>query len=91
MEGMSRALATAAPVWAATITAVVILAVTLPAGDRVAAVAVTAAAAVLLAFIVQVAFQRTDGVVTRLLISVVGIVMIGAVASGLMLILPALD
>lgn len=91
MGGMSRTLATALPVWAATITALVIAIVALPSEQWFSAVGVIAASSVLLTFIVQVAFQRTDGVVRRLLASVVGIVIIAALASGLMLILAGLQ
>lgn len=86
MGGMSRTLATAVPVWAATITALVIAIVALPSAQWISSVGVIAAAAVLLSFIVQVAFQRTDGVVRRLLVSTAGIVIIAALSSGLMLI-----
>lgn len=91
MEGMSRSLATALPVWAAAIVALVVVVVALPREDWIAATGVVAASAVLLSFIVQVAFQRTDGVVKRLLVSTVGIVIIAALASGLMLILSGLQ
>ena len=91
MEDMSRTLATAIPVWGATITALVIVIVALPSENWIGATGVVAASVVLLAFIVQVAFQRTDGVVRRLLASVVGIVIVAALASGLMLILAGLQ
>jgi hypothetical protein len=88
---MSRTLATAVPVWAATITALVIAIVALPSEQWFSTVGVVAASAVLISFVVQVAFQRTDGVVRRLLVSTVGIVIITAVTSGLMLILAGLQ
>ncbi|RZT57366.1 hypothetical protein EV140_2482 [Microcella alkaliphila] len=88
---MSRTLATAIPVWGATSTALVVAIVALPSEHWIGATGVVAASAVLLAFIVQVAFQRTDGVVRRLLASVVGIVIVAALASGLMLILAGLQ
>lgn len=91
MEDMSRTLATAIPVWGAAITALVIVIVALPSELWIGATGIVAASAVLLAFIVQVAFQRTDGVVRRLLASVVGIVIVAALASGLMLILAGLQ
>lgn len=88
---MSRTLATAVPVWAATITALVIAIVALPSEQWFSTVGAVAASAVLISFVVQVAFQRTDGVVRRLLVSTVGIVIITAVTSGLMLILAGLQ
>lgn len=92
MEDMtSRSMVTAVPVWLATVVALIVVVLALPADAHLASVPLVAASAVLLAFGLQVATQRTDGVVRRLLITIVGIVVITAVASGLMLTLPGVD
>lgn len=83
---MSRTLVTAVPVWAAALVALVLALVLLPVDDRLGAIPLVVGTSVLLSFIVHVAFQRTDGVVRRLLVTIVGIVVLGAVASGLSLI-----
>ncbi|WP_130485837.1 hypothetical protein [Microcella putealis] len=87
----SRSMVTAVPVWLATVVALIVVVLTLPADAHLASVPLVAASAVLLSFGLQVATQRTDGVVRRLLITIVGIVVITAVASGLMLTLPGVD
>ncbi|HET8958509.1 MAG TPA: hypothetical protein VFM95_08660 [Microcella sp.] len=87
----SRTMVTAVPVWAAALVALGVVAVALPRDAHLAAVPLVAASAVLLAFGLQVATQRTDGVVRRLLVTIVGIVVIAAVASGLMLTVPGVD
>lgn len=84
-------MATAVPVWAAALVALVVAVIALPRDAHLASVPLVAASAVLLAFGLQVATQRTDGVVGRLLVTIVGIVVIAAVASGLMLIVPGVD
>ena len=88
MEDMtSRSMVTAVPVWLATVVALIVVVLTLPVDAHLASVPLVAASAVLLSFGLQVATQRTDGVVRRLLITIV----ITAVSSALMLTLPGVD
>lgn len=84
---MSRTVATALPVWASVAVALLIVALVLPIVQWWPALPVVAAAAVLLAFLLQVSLQTKEGLVGRMLVSVSGIVLIVAVASGLMLII----
>lgn len=84
---MSRTLATAVPVWVTVVAALVIVALVVPSAQWWPALPVIAAGAVLLTFLVQVSLQTKEGLVGRMLVSVSGIVLIVAVASGLMLII----
>lgn len=84
---MSRTLATALPVWLAVVAGVVVLLVLVEADDRAASLAVIAAGAVLLTFLIQVSLQTKEGLVHRMLVSVTGIILLVALASGLILIL----
>ncbi len=84
---MSRTLATALPVWLAVVAGIVLLLVLVEADDRAASLAVIAAGAVLLTFLIQVSLQTKEGLVHRMLVTVTGIVLLVALASGLILIL----
>ncbi len=84
---MSRTLATALPVWLAVVGGVVLLLVLVEADDRAASLAVIAAGAVLLTFLIQVSLQTKEGLVHRMLVTVTGIILLVALASGLILIL----
>lgn len=84
---MSRTFATALPVWVSVVVAVLIVALVLPTVQWWPALPVIAGGAVLLTFLLQVSLQTKEGLVGRMLVSVSGIVLIVAVASGLMLII----
>lgn len=84
---MSRTLATALPVWVSVVAALLIVGLVLPTVQWWPALPVVAAGAVLLTFLLQVSLQTKEGLVGRMLVSVSGIVLIVAVASGLMLII----
>lgn len=84
---MSRTLATALPVWLAVVGGVVLLLVLVEADDRAASLAVIAAGAVLLTFLIQVSLQTKEGLVHRMLVTVTGVILLVALASGLILIL----
>ncbi|WP_168916380.1 hypothetical protein [Microcella flavibacter] len=84
---MSRTLATALPVWIAVVAGLVALLVLVEADDRAGSLAVIAAGAVLLTFLIQVSLQTKEGLVHRMLVTVTGIILLMALASGLILIL----
>lgn len=84
---MSRTRATALPVWIAVVAGLVALLVLVEADDRAGSLAVIAAGAVLLTFLIQVSLQTKEGLVHRMLVTVTGIILLMALASGLILIL----
>ena len=84
---MSRTLATALPVWIAVVAGLVALLVLVEADDRAGSLAVIAAGAVLLTFLIQVSLQTKEGLVHRMLVTVTGIILLMVLASGLILIL----
>jgi hypothetical protein len=88
---MRRTLATALPVWLAVIAGVIVL---LTVGQRavwIPSMPVIAAGAILLTFVIQVSLQSKDGLVQRMLVSVTGVMVILAVVSLAILLLPAAD
>ncbi|WAB81962.1 hypothetical protein OVN18_02790 [Microcella daejeonensis] len=84
---MSRTLATALPVWLAVVGGVIALLLLVEADERAGSLAVIAAGAVLLTFLIQVSLQTKEGLVRRMLVTVTGIILLMALASGLILIL----
>ncbi len=88
---MTRTLATAIPVWILVVVAVGLTVTLLPQEAWAGALPVIAASGVLVTFIVQVSLQLKDGFVTRLLVTTTGIVVLLALASGLLLIIAGID
>ncbi len=84
---MSRTLATALPVWLAVVGGVIALLLLVEAEERAGSLAVIASGAVLLTFLIQVSLQTKEGLVRRMLVTVTGIILLMALASGLILIL----
>jgi len=84
---MSRTLATALPVWLAVVGAVIALLLLVDPDNRANYLAIIAGAAVLLTFVIQVSLQTKEGLVRRMLVTVTGIILLVALASGLVLIL----
>jgi hypothetical protein len=86
---MRRTLATALPVWLAVVVGVIVL---LTVGQRavwIPSMPVIAAGAILLTFVIQVSLQSKDGLVQRMLISITGVMVILAIVSLAILLLPA--
>ena len=88
---MTRTLATAIPVWILVVVAVGLTVALLPQETWGAALPVIAASAVLVTFIVQVSLQLIEGFVTRLLVTTSGIVVLLAIATGLLFIITGVD
>lgn len=88
---MTRTLATAIPVWIAVVAAVALTVVLLPQdrwGDALPAIA---GGALLVTFVVQVSLQLKEGFVTRLLVTTTGVILLLALATGLLLIIAGVD
>jgi hypothetical protein len=88
---MTRTLATAIPVWILVVVAVGLTVALLPQETWSGALPVIAARAVLVTFIVQVSLQLKEGFVTRLLVTTSGIVVLLAIATGLLFIITGVD
>lgn len=78
---MRRTLATAIPVWAAVVAGLVVLLVVGGPEVWLPSIPVIGAGALLLTFLVQVSLQSKDGLVRRMQASVMGVVVILAIAS----------
>ena len=78
---MSRTVATALPVWLAVVAALVAVAVVVPIAGWWSLLPAIAAGAVLLTFVLQVSLQSKDGLVSRMLVTVSGVVVLLLIAS----------
>ncbi len=78
---MTRTVATALPVWIAVVAALVIIAVVVPVNGWWALLPAIAAGAVLLTFVIQVSLQTKEGLVSRMLVTVTGVVVLLLIAS----------
>ena len=78
---MSRTVATALPVWLAVVAALIVVAALVPAAGWWSLLPAIAAGAVLLTFIIQVSLQSKDGLVSRMLVTVSGVVVLLLIAS----------
>lgn len=87
---MSRTVATALPVWLAVVAALVIIPVVVPVDEWWALLPTIAAGAVLLTFIIQVSLQSKDGLVSRMLVTVSGVIVLLLIASAAALIVQAM-
>jgi hypothetical protein len=88
---MTRILATSIPVWVAVVVTCGISAALLPQERWGDALPVIAAGAMLVTFVVQVSLQTKEGFVTRLLVTTSGVVLLLAVATGLLFIVAGVD
>lgn len=78
---MTRTVATALPVWLAVIATLVIIAVVVPVSGWWSLLPAIGAGAVLLTFVIQVSLQSKDGLVSRMLVTVSGVVVLLLIAS----------
>jgi hypothetical protein len=69
------------PVWVGVVAAIVLVGLLVPASDRLAWLGVVLGAATLVTFALQLALQEKDGLVTRVMLSVGGSVILLAVAT----------
>ena len=78
---MTRTVATALPVWLAVVAALAVVAVLVPLAGWWSLLPAIAAGAVLLTFVIQVSLQSKDGLVSRMLVTVSGVVVLLLIAS----------
>lgn len=78
---MTRTVATALPVWLAVVAALALVAVLVPTAGWWSLLPAIAAGAVLLTFVIQVSLQSKDGLVSRMLVTVSGVVVLLLIAS----------
>ncbi|WP_157157071.1 MULTISPECIES: hypothetical protein [unclassified Diaminobutyricimonas] len=69
------------PVWVGVVAAIILVGFLVPAADRLAWLGVVLGAATLITFALQLALQEKDGLVTRVMLSVGGSVILLAVAT----------
>jgi len=78
---MSRTVATALPVWLAVVAALAVVVALVPLAGWWSLLPAIAAGAVLLTFVIQVSLQSKDGLVSRMLVTVSGVVVLLLIAS----------
>ncbi len=78
---MTRTVATALPVWLAVAAALVVVAVVVPVDGWWSLLPAIAGGAVLMTFIIQVSLQLKEGLVSRMLVTVSGVIVMLLIAS----------